>query len=169
MLSHSVMSESLRPHGLQPTRLLCPWDFPGKNTGVGCHFLLQRIFLTQGLNLCLLHLLYWQAGSLPLNHLGKTIYQRLNIILISTIYRRLKGILTFKPLKGLNAIYRLAFLVAQMELCLQCRRPGFIPGLGRSPGGGHGNPLQDSCLENPHGQRSLEGYSPWGSQGVGHD
>ena len=35
--------------------LLCPWDFAGKNTGVGCHFLLQRIFLTQGLNLCLLH------------------------------------------------------------------------------------------------------------------
>ena len=37
-----------------------------------------------------------------------------------------------------------------------------IPGLGRSPRGGHGNPLQYSCLENPHGQRSLEGYSPWG-------
>ena len=36
----------LKPHGLQPTRLLCPWDFPGKNTGVGCHFLLQGIFLT---------------------------------------------------------------------------------------------------------------------------
>ena len=32
----------VRPHGLQPTRLLCPWDSPGKNTGVGCHFLLQR-------------------------------------------------------------------------------------------------------------------------------
>ena len=39
---------------------------------------------------------------------------------------------------------------------------GLIPGLGRSPGGGHGNPLQYSCLENPHGQRSLVGYSPWG-------
>ena len=39
--SRSVMSDSLRPHGLQPTRLLCPWDFPGKNTGVGCNFLLQ--------------------------------------------------------------------------------------------------------------------------------
>ena len=39
---------------------------------------------------------------------------------------------------------------------------GLIPGLGRSPGGGHGNPLQYSCLENPHGQRSLEGCSPWG-------
>ena len=39
---------------------------------------------------------------------------------------------------------------------------GSIPGLGRSPAGGHGNPLQDSCLENPHGQRSLEGCSWWG-------
>ena len=38
---------------------------------------------------------------------------------------------------------------------------GSIPGLGRSPGGGHGNPLQYSCLENPQGQRSLVGYSPW--------
>ena len=39
--------------------------------------------------------------------------------------------------------------------------PGSIPGLGRSPGGEHGNPLQYSCLENPHGQRRLLGYSPW--------
>ena len=39
---------------------------------------------------------------------------------------------------------------------------GSIPGWGRSPGGGHGNPLQYSCLENPHGQRSLAGYNPWG-------
>ena len=39
---------------------------------------------------------------------------------------------------------------------------GLIPEFGRSPGGGHGNPLQYSCLENPHGQRSLVGYSPWG-------
>ena len=40
--------------------------------------------------------------------------------------------------------------------------PGSIPGSGRSPGGGHGNPLQYSGLENPHGQRSMAGYSPWG-------
>ena len=39
---------------------------------------------------------------------------------------------------------------------------GLIPGLGRSPGGGHGNPLQYSCLENLHGQRSLASCSPWG-------
>ena len=46
------------PHGLQPSaRFLCPWDFPGKNTGVGCHSLLQGIFLTQELNLGLLQ---WQ-------------------------------------------------------------------------------------------------------------
>ena len=37
VLSRSVVSDSLRPHRLQPTRLLCPWDSPGKNTGVGCH------------------------------------------------------------------------------------------------------------------------------------
>ena len=39
---------------------------------------------------------------------------------------------------------------------------GSVPGLSRSHGGGHGNPLQYSCLENPHGQRSLAGYSSWG-------
>ena len=49
------MSDSLQPCGRQPTRLCHPWDFPGKNTGVGCHFLLQGIFLTQGLNSGLLH------------------------------------------------------------------------------------------------------------------
>ena len=54
-------------HGLQPTRLLCPWNSPGKNTGVGCPFQLQEIFPTQGSNLCLLH---WQMDSLPLCHLG---------------------------------------------------------------------------------------------------
>jgi len=41
-----------------------------------------------------------------------------------------------------------------------------IPGLGRFPGEGNGNPLQYSCLENPHGQRSLVGYSPWGHKRV---
>ena len=48
--SRSVVSDSLRPHGLQPARLLCPWDSPGKNPGVGCHALLQGLFLTQGSN-----------------------------------------------------------------------------------------------------------------------
>ena len=54
----TVVSDSLQPHGWQPTRLLCPWDFPGQHTRVGCHSLLLGIFPTQGLNpslLCLLH------------------------------------------------------------------------------------------------------------------
>ena len=55
------------PGGGHGNPLLCPWDFPGKNTAVDCHFLLQGIFLTQGLNPCLLH---WQANSLPLSHQG---------------------------------------------------------------------------------------------------
>ena len=43
-----------------------------------------------------------------------------------------------------------------------CNEMPSIPGLGRSPERGHDNPLPYSCLENPHGQRSLVGYSPWG-------
>ena len=55
----------------QPTRLLCPWDSPGKNTGAGCHaLLLQGIFPTQRLNPRLLCLLHWQASSLPLSYLA---------------------------------------------------------------------------------------------------
>ena len=46
-VNRSVMSNSLQPHGLQPARLLCPWDSPGKNTGVGCHSLLQGILPTR--------------------------------------------------------------------------------------------------------------------------
>jgi len=53
--SRSVVPDSLQFHGLQPTRLLHPWDFPGKNTGVVCHCLLQEIFPTQGLNPVLQH------------------------------------------------------------------------------------------------------------------
>ena len=49
------MSDSLWPLGLWPARFLCPWDSPGKDTGVGCHSLLWEIFLTQGWNLGLLH------------------------------------------------------------------------------------------------------------------
>ena len=66
----SVMSYSLRASGLQPTRFLWPWSFPGKNTAVGCHFLLQRIFLTQGSNP---HCLLWQVDCLPLSHQGTLI------------------------------------------------------------------------------------------------
>ena len=68
--SCSGMSDSLWSRGLEPTTLLHPWDFPGKSTGVGCHFLLQRIFPTQGSNPCLPH--YGQTFY-PLSHQGITI------------------------------------------------------------------------------------------------
>ena len=71
MCACSVMSDSLQHYELQPSSLLTPWDFPGKNTGVGCHFLLHGIFPTQASYPCLLSLLQWQADSLPLSHLGR--------------------------------------------------------------------------------------------------
>ena len=54
-VSHSVMSNSLQHYDLWPARLLCRWSSPGKNTGVGCHFLLQGTFPSQRSNLGLLH------------------------------------------------------------------------------------------------------------------
>ena len=70
----SVLSNSLWLHGLWPARLLCPWNFSGKNTWVGCHFFLHGIFPNERQNPCLLSLLHWQADSLPLHHLGSLAY-----------------------------------------------------------------------------------------------
>ena len=72
--SQSVCTQSIRfsasPWTVAPTTLLCPWNFPG-DTGVGCHLLLQRIFPTQGLNPCMLHLPHWKVDSLPTAPPGK--------------------------------------------------------------------------------------------------
>ena len=67
----------------------CPWDSPDKNTGVGCHFLLQGIFPTQELNPSLLHLLHWQVGSLPAPPgkplcLNKTLLKILYTVMVET-------------------------------------------------------------------------------------
>ena len=73
MYLHSHLSHVqlfVTPRTVAP-RLLCPRDSPGKNTGVGCHALVQGIFLTQGLNQRLLCLLHRQAGSLQLAPPGK--------------------------------------------------------------------------------------------------
>ena len=61
-----------------------------------------------------------------------------------------------------SSILGLPLWLAGKESACNAGDLGSIPGLGRSPGGGHGNLLQYSCLENPHGQRSLAGYSSWG-------
>ena len=67
----SVVSSSLKLHRLQPARLFCSWNFPGKNTGVGCHILLQGIFPNQGSNLCPLSP---ALAGFPLSHLGRPFY-----------------------------------------------------------------------------------------------
>ena len=79
-----------------PLRLLCPWDSPGKNIGVGCHALLQGIFLTQGSKLHLLHLLHWH--SLPLVSCGK-------------------------PLRGVGSVYYLVCGVGITNLSLSLSPP----------------------------------------------
>ena len=66
----SVLSTSLQLHRLQPSRLLCPWNFPGKNIRVGCHALLQGNFPTWGSDPHLLHLLNCRWILYPLIHLG---------------------------------------------------------------------------------------------------
>ena len=70
MLSLSVLSDSLKPYRLQPARILSLWNSSGTSTRAVCHFVLQGIFLIQGSNSLLLHLLLWLADSLPLYHLG---------------------------------------------------------------------------------------------------
>ena len=102
-------------------RLLSPWDFPGKNTGVGCLFLLQEIFPIQGLKL-----------SLP--HCRQTLY-RLS-------HQGSKYVVNTLP-RCICAVKN------QVKNPASTGDPGLIPGLGRSPGEGNGYPLQFSCLENP--------------------
>ena len=81
-VSCSVLSDSLQPHGLQPTRLLCPWDSPGQNTGVNCHSLPKQIFSTWGSNPGLLHcrqILYHLSYREALGSLCRTAnYQELS-------------------------------------------------------------------------------------------
>ena len=141
-LSCSVVPDSLWTHGLQPSRRLCPLDFTGKNTGMGCHFLLEGIFLTQGSNPRLLH---WQAGSLPLSHQGSPYLEMPeNMCVLLVLCPSLVALVV----KNLPADAG------------HIRDEGSIPGLGRSPGSS--TPV--FFLGESHGQRSLVGYSPRGAQ-----
>ena len=96
----SVMSNSLWLHGLQPAKLLYPWDFAGKNTGVGCHFLLQGIFSTQGSNR---HLLHW-SGFFTTEPHGKPLKRCIHPLLSEYFWRSLKTV-SIKPLREENYKY----------------------------------------------------------------
>ena len=88
------MSDFLRPHGPQSSRLLCPSGSLGKNSGVGCHAFLQEIFPTQGSNPHLLCPLHWQAGSLllvpPGKPLKKNIYMYVCVCVCAHAWARAK-------------------------------------------------------------------------------
>ena len=103
-------------------------DSPGKNTGVGCNFLLQCVKVKSESEV---------AQSYP------TLSDPTDCSLPTPVFLGFPGDSDGK------------------ESTSNAGDLGSIPGSGRCPGGGHGNPLQYSCLENPHGQRSVVGYSPW--------
>ena len=106
----SAMSDSFTTPWTVAARLLCPWDFPGKNTGVGCHFLLQGIFPTQGSSQSLLH---WQADSLPLSHQGA-------LHRVSTSIKQME-ILSHKIKNSDSKLCVLHTLcVVCMEMCFSC-------------------------------------------------
>ena len=137
------MSDSLRPHGLQPTRLLRPWDFPGKNTGVGCHCLLQGIFPTQGLNPHCRQILY------HLSHQGSETREENSYYLIWEYMQSAWHLGKWKVLKESGGSDTKVSACNAGDLCA-------IPESGRSSGEGNGNPLQYSCLEN-----SMDGGAWW--------
>ena len=134
--SRSVVFDSSRPHGLQPTRLLHPWDFPGKSTGVGCHCLLLFNFysLIPSLGPVVLYLSETTACYELLRIPGCIQQANSNY---NTIPTKLSQWLDFPGgSDGKASVYNVGDL-------------GSIPGSGRSPGEGNGNPLQYYCLENP--------------------
>ena len=102
-VSHSVLSDSMQPHGLWPTRLLCPWDFPGRNTGVVCHFLLQGIFPIQGQNPGLLHCrwsLVLQADSLQTKTQGSPKSPEHTVKLFSYMHKLMRNYCFFLGMSG---------------------------------------------------------------------
>ena len=111
----------------------------------------------------------WKINYLSLSQ--KTVYKHAlsivsshKILRLGKDYFNLQNI--FISLK-IRTVYLITYNIALASLVAQLVKKfvgdlGSIPGLGRFPGRGHGNPFQYSCLENPHEQRSLVGYSPWG-------
>ena len=87
--SLSVVSDSSRPHGLQPARLLCPWDFPGKSTGVGCHCLEQywsniHSFKSNCLLKCILHPVAGCVGVSKINEVLSLPFKILQLFILDT-------------------------------------------------------------------------------------
>ena len=136
----------MRPHRRQPTRPRCPWDSPGKNTGVGCHFLLQciKVKSESEVSESCPTLSDPMDCSLPGSSVHGIFQARVlewGAIVGPTLNMGQNGPHLLS--KGNEDEYEYIYL-------------GSIPGLGRSPGEGNGNPLQYSCLENPMDRRAWQ-------------
>ena len=161
--SCSVVSDSLRPHGLWSDRLLCPWDPLGKNTGVDCHSLFHGIFPTQGSNPHPISLLHcrWILHRLDHQKSSPLIWNSQNISQEgSDVSIKVNSSFLFPPIITNGLLW---WLSSKESTCNtgDIGDVGLIPGSGWTSGGGNGNLFQYSFLGNPHGQRSLAGYSPW--------
>ena len=139
--SHSVVFNSLQSYGLCPPGSSVHGIHSGKNTGEGCHFLLQRIFATQGSNL---YLLSWQACSLPLSYLGSPVLIMPTVKLSNSIHPHC----IYLPPPKLGSLLSVSILLLSLFTFMHWRRkwqptPVLLPG-------------------KSHGWWSLVGYSPWG-------
>ena len=148
------MSDSVRPQKRQPTRLPRPWDSPDKNTGVGCHFLLQCIKVKSESEVT--QLCPTPSDPMDCSPPGSSVHGIFQARVLE--WGAIKNYYTIWLDYGSSA----AWWLSSKESTCQIEEASSIPGRARFLGGGHGNPFQCSCLENPHGQRSLVGYSPWG-------
>ena len=130
----------MRPHRRQPTRLPHPWDSPGKNAGVGCHFLLQWMKVKSESEV---------AQSRP------TLSDPMDCSLPGS---SVHGIFQARVLEwGAIAFSEVVLVVKNSPANAgDIRDMGSISWLGRSPGGGNGNPLQYSCQENPMDIEALQ-------------
>ena len=144
VLSQSVTSDSLWLNGLYPTRLLCLWDFPGKNTWVVCHFLHQGVFLIKGLNPCPLHwrwiVYHWATREVP--------YPHCMCMLHILFCAKIKLSSSYAMKKWTNS-HHLAYFSFLVPTATPCPRRQWHPNPVLLPG-------------KSHGRRSLVGCSPFG-------
>ena len=148
-------------------RLLSPWDSPDKNTGVGCHFLLQGIFPTQGSNSCLLCLLHWQTHSLPLCHLGRPLdYYMCDQVFFKSHTSGGERI-TWVELEGKGFPSGSVVKILPANAGDPDSSPGRL--IGKIPWRRKWQPTPVFLPGKFHGQRSLAGYSPWDHRTVWHD
>ena len=143
ILSCSVVSNSLKPFGLQPSKHFCPWNFPGKNTGVGCHFLHLRFHFIE------------LTSAFPLPELFGACYTLQS--------RSSKLIPIFSNVFTLGLPRQLSGKESTCQ-CRRHRRRGFDLWVGKIPWRKAWLPTPVFLPGKLHGQRSLAGYSPQGNK-----